>query len=231
MKINTFKKNLTNLFSENKIKAVLKILKKELNENTDSYMEYIQIRRRYNALSDQQMAALIADEAAMTELNKIGAAILQFIQKMKAEDLKNNMVASLSQIANPILLITNDAQKLSSLKNFMEQLNFSSVKVTHSSDIPEEGSYDLVIIDNRHFPACPNEKILSQMAPEPQKEIRQSLELMDKLIRNTSLFIIHFGEYLYWINQHRERIHAANSQFSLYARTKEMLDFINTYRV
>ncbi|MEL6626943.1 MAG: hypothetical protein AAFS00_18480 [Bacteroidota bacterium] len=42
-------------------------------------------------------------------------------------------------------------------------------------------------------------------------------------------FILHFGDILYWINQTRDRVHPANSKFSLYARTMDALDFICTF--
>ncbi|MEL7196476.1 MAG: hypothetical protein AAFY70_15075 [Bacteroidota bacterium] len=44
-------------------------------------------------------------------------------------------------------------------------------------------------------------------------------------------FILHFGDILYWINQTRDRVHPANSKFSLYARTMDALDFICAFQV
>ncbi|MCB0650812.1 MAG: hypothetical protein KDC85_06015 [Saprospiraceae bacterium] len=231
MNIDTLKRDLKNLFSENKIKTIIENLKEVLIRDSDLHSEFLQICRRYNEVYDRKMAALIEDTTANLELNKVGESILYLIDKMTQEDIKSVSKLSHQEITNPILLITNDPAKGQKLKAFLHQLNFTIVDIFTSAEDLENKTYDLAIIDNRHLAYCPNAKVLSEMEASKKQAIEERIKLMEQLIRDTSLFMIHFGEYFFWITDHRERIHAANSQFSLYGRTKEMLEFINTYRV
>lgn len=54
---------------------------------------------------------------------------------------------------------------------------------------------------------------------------------MQSVVDRSKVFLIHYGNYLNWVNEHRDRVNAANSKFTLYARIYEVLSFIQTYRI
>lgn len=231
MEINSFKTELQQLFSRNKIKTILEKLKVVMNTGVTTYADFLLLCRRFNDIADRKMAGTMSEDNYSIEMNQLSNAILHFIGNLSTGDLKDEYNATYTEVSNPVLVVTTTKSRALEMETFMKQLNFTNSEVTHDLSGVTYGKFDLVIFDNRDLPACPNEQILENL-PVPEKDIMiKRLQSMNKFILETSLFIIHFGEYFFWVNKHRQRVHAANSRFSLFARTKEMLDFINTYRV
>lgn len=114
------------------------------------------------------------------------------------------------------------------MQYFFKQLNFTNVAV-YLIDVfesTEYAKYDLVVFDNRDLP------FESDKLEKPAKaKIKQRTAKMDVVVKASSKFIIHYGNRLNWVNDNRDRVQAANFQFSLYARIKEMLDFMDAYLI
>ena len=112
-------------------------------------------------------------------------------------------------------------------------MNFSNISVCGIEEFQkiDYEPFDLVIFDNRDIPPCFSKNKLEELDNEIKSLVLQRIEIMESVVKNSSKFIIHYGDFFYWINLNRERIQAANSQFSLYARTKEVIEFVNTYRI
>jgi hypothetical protein len=52
--------------------------------------------------------------------------------------------------------------------------------------------------------------------------------LLDRYVRDTNKYILFFGKNYHNLNQ--ERCPSANSKFTLFARIRELIDFINHYK-
>ena len=164
--------------------------------------------------------------------NKLGNALLGFIQELTEADVRQQETAKKQGIKNPILVLTATVEAQTYLSAFFQETNFTNVVVQLQANAPTAIiGYDLVIFDNRDLAECPKSFLLNKLALPEQTAILERIALMDTLKANTTCLFIHFGEFLYWVSENRERVHAANSKFSLFARSKEMIDFINTYRV
>lgn len=232
MELKILKEKIQDLFEANKIKRSLSLLKQELSRESEKYSDYISIRRRFNEVQDDKMADTIDFSTANTALNKIGQALLNFINTLEEVDLETKKQFLHQEISNSILVFT-EYESPEKLKDFFNQLNFKDVSVYRTIDFEEVryNEFDLIIFDNRDLPTCYSKKDVEKLDPEIQKQIHDRIAQMDLIIKESSKFLIHYGNILYWINSNRERVQAANSKFSLYARTKEVIEFINTYRI
>ena len=66
---------------------------------------------------------------------------------------------------------------------------------------------------------------------ENRTRIEDRVQLMNYAKKQASKMILHYGGYLNWIDHNRDTAQSANSRFSLYARTKEIIDFVSAYRI
>jgi hypothetical protein len=81
--------------------------------------------------------------------------------------------------------------------------------------------YDFLIFDARSLGAIPNLKIQMEL---PEKE-QSFLMLLDRYLMDSSKFILFFGGYYHGLNQ--ERCPSANSKFTLFARLRELTDYLH----
>ena len=83
--------------------------------------------------------------------------------------------------------------------------------------------YDFIVFDCRSMPLYKVQDFIALPA-----EVQSYFFLLDRYIQDTNKYILFFGKYYHNLNY--ERCPAANSQFSLFARMKELIDFLNNYR-
>jgi len=232
MELENLKEKLQDLFEANKIKESLLLLKQELSRNSGKYSIFILIMRRFNDIQDQKMANTIDSNSYNIEANKIGGAFLNFIGTLDETDLETMNHFVHKKVGNQIAVFTEN-ESSEKVEDFFHQLNFRNVSVFRANnfDNVEYTNFDLLIFDNRDLPPCFSKNKLDEFEDAIKARILGRIEKMDSVIRDSSKFLIHYGDFLFWINSNRERVQAANSQFSLYSRTKEVIEFINTYRV
>ena len=231
MTITTRKKEWLSLCAQSKIKQLLKEMLQALNVESEQYTVLIALSQRYNAVKNKKMLGEISVPEEEVAMNKIGAALTGFIQEIEAEDLEESDIKPTKLIANPILVLTTNKTEQKYLAAFFKETDFAKVEVHLMDNPPAILGYDLIIFDNRDLAECPKDFLLANLKAAEQALILERIAFMDALKAKTTCFFIHFGEFLYWVKDNRELVHAANSKFSLFARTKEMLSFINTYRV
>jgi len=240
MELKTLKEELQDLIEDNKVKAAFSFLKQELNRDSDEYDVFVTISSRFNKLHDKIRTDTIDEDKANTQSNKILTSLLEFIKELEKHDI--HTIEKLSTVSTDssthkkvnnhiVVLIQNENPN--KIQNFFNQLNFTNVQAKTIDNLEQINfnEFDLVIFDNRDLPTCFKEHNLQQLDDEKQSKILKRIEQMEYVIDTYSKFIIHYGDFLYWINDNRETVQPANSQFTLYARTTEVLEFIYTYRV
>ena len=232
MELQNLKEKLQDLFEANKVKTSLSILKQELSRESEKYSIFLSIGRRFNQIQDQKMANTIDFNTANIELNKIGEALLNFIETLGEVDLESMNQFIHKEVSNQIVVFT-EHEAPEKVEDFFNQLNFKNISVfrTINFEKVKYDEFDLIIFDNRDLPPCFPRNKLEDLESEVSERILIRIEKMNSVIKGSSKFLIHYGDFLYWINSNRERVQAANSKFSLYARTKEVIEFINTYRI
>lgn len=83
--------------------------------------------------------------------------------------------------------------------------------------------YHFIIFDARTLP--PLYKIADEI--DLPDDIRNYYSLLDRYISDSTKYIVFFGKFYYKLNQ--ERCPSANSKFTLFARIRELIDFLNHY--
>jgi hypothetical protein len=63
---------------------------------------------------------------------------------------------------------------------------------------------------------------------ELKPEDAHYLELLHAYLAKPIRYVVYYGEFLH--NLDRERCHSANSKFTLFARIRELIDFMNHYK-
>lgn len=221
-------KELQNLYVKNDIDRILKILKQVLKTDNKKYLVFLSLLRRLNAYSDKDM---IIGKKNIEEYNEIAGAVLNFVSTLDSSNLYRDANYAIDGISNKILVLSKEEKK-EELSKFFRKVYFDNVTIEdyESTDYYLDG-FDLIVFDNRDLPFCFNKNTYNNLSNEKQDLIQNRIRIMEQALEKSSRLIIHFGEFLYWINSHRDRVQAANSKFSLHARTKEVIEFINTYRV
>jgi len=234
--IEEYQNQLRSQFYNSKFKLILKSLRDNILSGSSLSDQLLLIKQRYNDLQDQQMAGTISRQEYTLEKNAINRSILGLINELSEEDVKSQLVGNEVSIKNPILVICPNSDSKVFLDKLLSQINFTNRTLRLEEEVStpvkgEEHLHDLVIFDNRDLPAIRHSKALDDLSAEEQARAKRRVKLMEAFVKDTPYFIVHLGEHLYWINDNRDRVNAANSMISLYARTRETLDFINSYRV
>ena len=227
----TRKKEWLQLYAKSEMKPLFEEMLETVKEESDKYYDLVGLSQRYNEVNNVKNSGRISFEAAEIATNKIGSALREFIREIEVADFKEGTIEKTELITNPILVLTTNTTEQKYLAAFFKETDFANVQVHLMDDPPAILGYDLLIFDNRDLAECPKDFLLGKLKDTEQALILERIAFMDTMKAKTTCFFIHFGEFLYWVKDNRELFHAANSKFSLFARTKEMLSFINTYRV
>ncbi len=231
MEKNPLKAELRQLIANNRVKKVFKLLTQNLDKNTDVYKDFLLLSMRFNAVEDERMAGLISYSQAASMKNVIASALLEYLDRLVDADFKNQTTKLPEQIDKSILVIPNPKNGAAFFEEFSRQFNFENMDILLDIDQDFGKRYDLVIFDNRDLVSSFSLDSFKKLPASAQESINTRIALMEKIMKETTMFLIHFGGGLHWINSNRERVQAANSKFSLYARTKEMIDFMAAYRI
>ncbi len=122
-----------------------------------------------------------------------------------------------------ILLISPTEKAKDEMKRFISRMPFDNVyerDFVVAQVIPTD-EYDFAIFDARSLPPVRKETVLS---PEEEAYLEVFRQYLTKPIR----YVLYYGEHLYDLD--RERCPSANSKFTLFARIRELIEFINAYR-
>jgi len=230
MQLRDLKSEIAKLIESNNEKKACQFLKREISDLSRKYHELVLLLSRYNSCYTDRYAGLKKYKKILQDLRSINNDLLDFVDTLEDSDLETNSKVNYNIIENPILVMTNE-EDVDELKSFFTQLNFMNVKVCPYGEQVEIDPYDIIVYDNQDLEICKKEDELIGLKEEQKKLIQERILLMNNVVKYSNKFIIHFGGMFYWVGRNRKRVHAANSQFSLYARTKELVDFINTYRV
>lgn len=124
-----------------------------------------------------------------------------------------------------ILVIAQNAHDQEYLEDFFENIeglprpDFVSGSVRRVVD-----KYDFIVFSGHLLGELRNDEAVTKLPEGAQFH----LSLLDYCLLNTNKYILYFGKFYYKLNQ--ERCPSANSKFTLFARIRELIDFINHYK-
>lgn len=213
------------------IDRLVKRLGEVLDNEGEKYSTFLSLKKKYNLLQDKIMADVVIESEINEEKSLISESILTFTKSLQQSDLSPKVIHRHKALTNQILILTQK-KEVEYVRDFFHRLNFTNIKVkAQHKNLNRLDNFDLIIFDNRDLPNCPKQADLYNLNKKEQELILNRISKMELVLKESSKFVIHLGGFLYWVNFNRNRVHAANSKFALYARTKELIEFINTYRV
>ncbi len=123
-----------------------------------------------------------------------------------------------------ILVVSHSETDSEYMKDFFERIEGIRPPTFMVGKIMPADKYDFIVFDAYNLPPVPNIEVFAKL-PE---EVQAHYFLLERYLRDTNKYILFFGKYYHNLNQ--ERCPSANSKFTLFARIRELIDFINHYK-
>ncbi len=209
------------IISNTKLEKAFEYLDACLKTEGEVYDDFVLLKNRFNKNKKEFLGEIIDYNIYTNQDNKITVSLLHFLNTLNDNDLKEEAshIEHKNEITNPILVICENETAQKQMQGFFEVLHFTKVDVKVLQAFQAAANYDLIIFDNRGL-----------IGEKDETKIDKRIQLMEAYSSKSDLFFIHLGGYLPWLNDKRERFHAANSKFALFARVQEMIAFINRYK-
>ncbi len=241
MDLAELKKVVSQLIINDDVKSALSLVSDNLNSSGEKFDTIVLLISKFNRMKNKKIQQTLSVEKIELAESQLIESLQSFMRELEPTDLsiKGSGIAH-NWITDKIIIISPEEKEApKEMSDFFRDLKFKNAQVLSISSFEEfentfpgkpenapQDSITLIVFDNTDLSFCPNEK----MADE---KIKSRVQLMKEFVDKTDFFFIHYGEVLYWLNskEARLRFHPANSKFALYARVKEMLDFIATIHV
>lgn len=217
-------KTLKNYVAKGKTRQALEELKASLSPDSDFYNDLHLLMANFAANTKAMMLGLQADAEIQIENNKLNHRLLTFLDSLTPDDFKTTAAMS-NPITNALLVITPNAERQALMQDLFYRLGMTSAAVKVFSESLDWSAYEIIVFDNEDLPQgrdLSSEQVAQTQAREAQ---------MQHVIQESTAVLVHFGGFLSLVNQHRNRMQAANSRFTLYARIREVADFLNAMRI
>lgn len=228
------KKKIREQISDNRTQHAIKWIQASLNDECDYLPALVLLSSEYNRIADRVLLNIGNYEDTEREFNSLNYRLLQFIEKLSDEDLKDQLESQSSGRTNTILIFTFTGKAREEMSTFFRPLDFEDVTIELVKDYDPKWNEtaDLTIWDNRDLAYCPERESMDKLKEIKRALILERLPFLKDCLREyPSPHFIHFGEPFFLVNENRNCVNAANSFYSLFARIRETLDYINTYRV
>ena len=238
----------------------LESIKVEIQPRSHRKNELYAIIGRFNNTNNLNRLGTIKYEDHILEISKIMHSTLELIDKIEKEDIirieekESETVHQITQrevielierhmarlthnvdfnehknstlIKSKILILSNE-EGIFSLKSYFNQRSFENVYFENwdNFQIHKLNQVDIVILNNMDLPAMPQNNHSAD-----EKTVKR-IDIIKHALEMTNCYFVHYGNYLYLINEYRDRIIAANSIFTLFSRVKEISEFASTYKI
>ena len=207
-------------------KSAITYLERNLSDKSLHLDTFINLKRSYNDLKQREMQNRIAYEELSRNTSDITHSFLSLIEMLEVEDLVGTADNPIKKVGLKLLFLTPNADNIPVFKSFFTTFSFTNVDFRLLTDSPIL-NYDIIIFDNQDLPA-ENSRSLSEIQ---RSAIQERSQLMNQILKTSERsYIIHLGNTLFWLNNHRNRCNAANSKFTLHSNIKNLIEFIESYQ-
>jgi len=187
----------------------IKQIESSLDPRREAWNECLKLLTDFNRLERENMNNLLSREQYNQDFAKLTQRTLFLIDSLQEGDLSAARRLR-EEIHERILVVTRPEQR-AYMERFFSKNYFKNVEYIHyGAPLPTE-RFDLVLLED--------------IQPEPL-----SAMLMEQYVEGIGSYILYFGEKFPLDRaRYADKVYFANSIFSLYARIKEMLDFLKYY--
>lgn len=232
MTIQEVRSKLYNALGDDRMDDALGLLIDHVKKTGAVWERLCVLRADYNRLKTQILQRSIDLADAELERNRLSGVVLDFFHDLQPEDIRPDGTYTAQLIANPILFLTHNTEQNQDVQVFAEMLKFSKVAVRNlMAYTPEDEAYDLVVFDNQDLSRCDTAEQLERGEVDNIGLMEDRLDLMERYREKTNYYFIHYGPYLFYPDQYRNRFVQAETRFGLYTRIREVLRFLDAYRM
>lgn len=187
----------------------IKQLEAALDPRRESWNECLRLLADFNRLERENLGNLISREQYNHDFARLTERTMLLIDNLGDDDLSAARHLR-EEIYERILVVTRPA-RLAYMERFFSGNYFKNVTYIHYGDPVPPGKFDLALLED--------------LEPEPF-----SAMLLEQYAAGIGAYIIYFGEkFPLERARYADKVYFANSIFSLYARIKEMLDFMKYF--
>lgn len=218
MALSDFKKDLVRRIPAD-IQEVLRILDRHIKPESPRYKDILLLNGRYSDVQrEARMGTLDMDEK-WRQFSKVREALVDVVNAIQPEDMREHKDFR-------ILVVCKDDTDKEYMQQYIDALPLSAKVIRTDSYVPPN-EFALIVFDAHSLGAIPKFETLDGLNQADKRHI----ELLKAYLEKAPKYLLYFGEFNFILNQYREITNAANNKFSLYARIKEMKDFMEEYQV
>lgn len=222
MNLSTIQEQVEAAVEKGHFATAFNLLKKNIQHKSSSREQLIGISATYSNLIADRNMNLIKDEMFRVERSRVSASLLSFNSNIQPDDIGNKV--NRDAVENKILTLSVDVTAEQDLLLHLNPEFFPNATPATPSNVPtQDQQQDIIIFNAMHI----TEEVRHNKMQGSQKSWFDHLE---KLVKTTDHLILYYGPNYDKINEWRYRVATANSPFTLYARLKEIADFITIYR-
>lgn len=204
----TFKQALKRTIADN-IGQCIKQLEASLDPTRAVYNDCLNLLSAFNRTEKDNLNNLLPREEYSRELSKLSVAVMGLIDGLSEDDLSE--VRHLREELHERILVVTSAERQPAMERFFSKNYFKNVHYIHFGDAIPSERFDLAVLDN--------------IDNDPAAAL-----YVEQYASGIACYILFFGERFPLDRAtYADKVYFANSIFSLYARIREMLDFIKYY--
>lgn len=215
---------LKNYVSAGKTRQALEALKEAVSPQSNFYNDLLMLMADFSENSRAIVLDLQSPEENRRERKRINNRLLTFLDSLTPDDFKTTTAVTES-INQPLLVITPNVERQSLMQDLFYRLGMTSAQVEVFAETLGWSAYEIIVFDNEDLPQG------RDLSAEQHAQTEAREAQMKYVLENSRAVLVHFGGHLNLVNQHRSRMQAANSKFTLYARIREVADFLNAMRL
>jgi hypothetical protein len=209
--LNELRSKCKSLLSEDKIAQCLKLIDSSIKPNYANYDDLVLIINKHSRLRRSIANNTIKSEEVELGFALINKSILHFIREISDEDITEIGLLR-EQIQDNILIICR-TEKLNEMQLFFGKQYFPNVHfIIYGQEIPTK-KFDVVVLEDN-----------------PIGSVEKTGLNLWEYIKDVNAYFLYYGEGRLTIPENFiSKLYISNSPFSLYARLKELLDYIKYF--
>lgn len=214
---------INQLLNKNHYLLTIKLLD-QLLESSAARKQLDELKLLYNNLQQRHLLGEVEWDEYETDIAEIREALSRLGQQVDGVG-KEQFIKEVA-ITTRILVLTPYKKRFPELDDLFKKFAFTEATIAHWEDRPGFHAYPILVFDNQDLldESYANEQAV--LKHEQLKLRKQRETLMENCIRSSTSLCLHYGNQLNWVSQNRQRVHAANSKFSLFAKLKELVEFL-----
>lgn len=195
---------------------VIRLLDSKLNKKGKIYNNLLLVNSRYTKLkSVSNKGGLSFDNESIHDI-RILDTLINIIDSLKEEDLEEQKEAKLLVVCK-----NNDDKQY--MEQYFKALPLNAEVVIGNNGYLAPDDFIMVVFDCHSI----NTKELEKISEEDKVQLGLMLEYLERAPK----YLVYYGEYYVLLNKFREVSTAANNKLTLYARIKEVYDYLKDYKV